>query len=173
VISKEVTGLDNMKTACDELNGIMASEDLKDSENAEKAEVSINTFRGESDENKNSGIVLGITAKDVDKPLTENNNDFAYSDGTDFDVSSFAYKWIDNDPDYDTDGGKHKCVYLRGDGKITNYECVGLTGNALCFVEEDCANSDSERSRLNLPVFALFMAGSVFKTFFELVGPAF
>ena len=109
----------------------------------------------------------------MNKPLTENDNDFAYSDGTDFDVSSFAYKWIDNDPDYDYDGGKYKCVYLRGDGKITNYECVRLTGNALCFVEEDCANSDSERSRLNLPVFALFMAGSVFKTFFALVGPAF
>ena len=109
----------------------------------------------------------------MNKPLTENDNDFAYSDETDFDVSSFAFKWSDSDPNYDADGGEYKCVYINGGGKISNYRCDFMKGNALCFVEEDCANSDSERSRLNLPVFALFMAGSVLKTFFALVGPAF
>ena len=108
----------------------------------------------------------------MNKPLTENNNDFAYSDGTDFDVSSFAYKWSDSDPDYKASGGGYKCVYITGGDNISNFDCVKLEGHALCFVEEDCANSDSERSRLNLPVFALFMAGSFFKTF-ALVGPAF
>jgi len=162
-----------MKTACDELNGIIASEDLKDSENAEKAEVAIKTFRGESDANKLSSIALGITAKDVNKPLDENDNNFAYSDKTDFDVSSFPYKWYENGPDYDA--SEYKCVHLRGDEVIANYLCASLLANALCFVEEDCevANSDSERSRLNLPVFVLFMAGSVFKIVFALVGPAF
>ena len=111
----------------------------------------------------------------MNKQINENDNNFAYSDGTDFDVSSFPYKWNDNYPDYASWGGYYNCVLLRGDEKITNYLCVDLQANALCFVEKDCevSNSDSERSRLNFPVFALFMAGSVFKTFFTLVGPAF
>ena len=39
--------------------------------------------------------------------------------------------------------------------------------------DENSANSESDRSRANLPVFALFMACSVFKTFYALVGIVF
>ena len=55
-------------------------------------------------------------------------------------------------------------------------QCVGGdSGYGLCKKFENCedensANSESERSRANFPVFALFMACSVFKTFYALVG---
>ena len=144
------------------------------SENVEKAEVAIKTFREESNANSISTIALGITPTDLKKPLTTNDNDFTFSDETDFDVSSFPYKWNGNFPDYNGPDTM-KCVYLRTDGEMANIHCESLSGNALCFVEEDCkgANSDSERSRLNLPIFALFMAGSFFKIFFALAEPAF
>jgi len=166
-----MNGYENIKAACEPLNGVIASEDLKDSQNAEKAKVEIKKFR---EENNNNHIALGITAKDVNRPINENDNHFAFSDGTDFDEGAFAFQWGDDLPSYGG-GGEYKCAYLNKDGKLANAYC-GYDGHALCAVEEECedASSGSERSlSANLPVFALFTVGSVIKTFFALVGLSF
>ena len=105
-------------------------------------------------------------------PLAENDNDFTFSDGTDFDESGFAFQWEDKKPSYDDAGGENKCVYLTSDGELTNVYCNN-DGHALCAVGCEDASSESERSRASLPVFALITAGYFFKTFFALVGPSF
>ena len=143
---------------------------LLHSQNAEKAKQAISKFR---EEYGNNNIALGITAKDMDKQLNENDNHFVFLDGTDFDEGSFAFQWGDDQPSYGV-GGAFRCAFVNKDGKLENIHC-GYDAHALCYIEEcEDANSGSERSlSANLPVFALFTAASVFKTFFALVGPSF
>ena len=119
--------------------------------------------------------MLGITAKDMDKQLNENDNHFVFSDGSDFDVSSFAWQWGDDGPSFNA-GGEYKCAYLSGDGKMSNYLCDEIMGNALCYLEEKCEDASSESGRsssVNFAIFALFTTGSFFDTFFVLIGPSF
>jgi len=168
--TEQINEYENIKAACEPLNGVIASEDLKDSQNAEKAKQAISKFR---EEYGNNNIALGITAKDLDKQLNENDNNFVFSDGTNFDEGGFAFQWGDDQPTYGV-GGAFRCAFVNKDGKLENIHC-GYDAHALCYIEEcEEASSGSERSlSANLPVFALFTAASVFKTFFALVGPSF
>ena len=67
----------------------------------------------------------------------------------------------------------------RGTEVMETFNCDGVgVAFGLCKTYEKCkdensASSESERSRANLPVFALFLACSVFKTFYALVGIVF
>ena len=80
-------------------------------------------------------------------------------------------------PDY-SDENKRCSVIFKSDNieKMGSIHCGGVAnGYGLCKTyekceDEDAANSESERSRANLPVFTLFTACSVFKTFYALVG---
>ena len=80
-----------------------------------------------------------------------------------------------DEPQY---GSSTSCVFLAAGGlnTVNCYEDIATLCkmNSECEEEEDkCPmNNGSDRSRANLPVFALFMAGSVFKAFYALVGPA-
>jgi len=168
------------QNACKNLEGEMASEDLKDSENAKKAEAAVKTFR-ETDTNL---IWLGIAVEDINEAPHETNNPFKFSDGTDVDDSNFIYKWEKN-----TMAGNHpvykdewRCTILaqsRETEVMATFNCDGVgVAFGLCKIYEKCkdensASSESERSRANLPVFALFLACSVFKTFYALVGIVF
>ena len=105
----------------------------------------------------------------------EANNPFVFSDGTDVDDSNFMYKWSQDEP-YD-DSFNYKCSIIYNDGtdELINSENCGESAHGLCKTYEKCnsVNSESEQSRANFPVFALFMACSVFKTFYALVGSVF
>merc|ERR1719354_1391107 len=50
----------------------MASEDLKDSENAAKARSAVNAFRGVRD-NENKNVWLGIAVDDITEPSDNEN----------------------------------------------------------------------------------------------------
>jgi len=168
--------------ACQNLEGEIASEDLKDSENSKKAEAAVENFR-ETD--NLSMIWLGITVGDMDENPHETKNPFVFSDGTEIDESNFMYKWenggASGDHPYINSEGKNRCsVIFNMRGEIMqSHICDGATsGYGLCKKYENCkdensASSESERSRANLPVFALFVACSVFKTLYALVGVAF
>ena len=150
------------------------------SENAEKAQSAINTFRQISTNNQNSNIWVGITVDDINQPSDKNANYFAFSDGSVFDDTNFVFKWYvvmgTDQPDYsNTDRRCSVINKVKNDEKMgVSYCGGGASGYGLCTYkkceDENLANSESERSRANLPVFALFMACSVFKTFYALVG---
>jgi len=165
VISEEREGFINLKAACVALNGKMASEDLKDSKNGKAAKQTIDEYRKLSIENQYSLIYLGISVKEPDQTPNRDTNPFVFSDGTnfDFDDKNFVYQFTAGEPSYYDD---YKCAYVNS-GELSENEC-SLTGKAICFI--DCPNSGSERSRINFPLFALFVAGSVFNVFYALAG---
>ena len=108
----------------------------------------------------------------MEEPLEQYSNEHAFSDGTPFSDHGFLYEWDILQPDY-TNQGAFKCAKLKSNGKIASDQCDSEL-NALCKIEEcEDASSESERSRVKLSVFALFMACSVLKTFFALDRPAF
>jgi len=167
VITDTMASYSDTQTACKNMEGEMASEDLKDSDNAKKAELVFKTFR------QNFGyspIWLGITVVDINQPADVNTNKFAFSDGTDPSSDLSFVPWSKGEPDYGSNGA-FRCAMIDTSGKMVASLCskdaLGLCKTYEC---EDEANSESERSRANLPVFALFMACSVFKTFYALVG---
>jgi len=169
-VTENIAQFSESKTACEKLNGELASEDLKDSENEEKAQLAVKKFRENTPQGNLKAIWLGISSKNMKSPLDKSTNGLIFSDGTDFDNRGFPYEWDVQEPDY-TSGGVFKCVKLKPSGKMgTDRETAEQF--ALCRIEEECedASSESERSRANLSVFALFMACGVFKTFFLLVG---
>ena len=138
------------------------------SENAEVAKVAIDKFR-KTEGDQSAKMFLGITARDPKQTPDEESNPFILSDGTEFDDDDFDsfYKWSDSFPLY-IDGSN--CAYLGSDSRIYDASC-DYDGVALCYVA--CADSASERSRANLPLFALFVAGSVFKALHVLAGLGF
>ena len=125
--------------------------------------MAVDAFRKEDEETK---IFLGITFRDINNKPDSVTNRFVLSDGTDFDDTDYLYQWGDGKPGYTT---FEKCAYLGNDGKIVDVYCR-TEGKALCAVESTCPSSGSERSRANLPIFALFVAGSVFNAFHALAG---
>ena len=136
------------------------------SENKKKAMLAVGAFRKKDGDSK---IFLGITVRDLDySPGLPTDNPFVFSDDTVFDGSDF-FQWADEKPG---DGYNDRCTYLDDDGKIVNYDC-DQEGRALCVVESTCANSGSERSRANLSIFALFVAGSAFNALHALAGFVF
>ena len=151
------------------------------SENAEKAKAVVKAFREKEVVNRFSFIWLGITVEDINQPSDESTNSFVFSDGTKFDDSNFVFRWM-----ADTMAGGHpnysdkdiRCTIVKdesGEVMMSTFCSGGANAHGLCKTYEKCedensANSESERSRANLPVFALFMACSVFKTFYALVG---
>ena len=102
----------------------------------------------------------------MEEAAHETNNPFAFSDGTEIDESSFVWNWDENEPNYNNGVGDYKCAYLRQNGKMAADKCE-VSNAALCRIEEKCedASSKSERSRAKLPVFAVFILCSIFKTF--------
>ena len=102
----------------------------------------------------------------MEEAAHETNNPFAFSDGTEIDESSFVWNWDENEPDFNDGKGDLKCVYLMQD-KMATDKCETAKYSALCRIEEKCedASSKSERSRAKLPVFAVFILCSIFKTF--------
>jgi len=171
VFTEAMTGFDKLEIACKDLNGVMASEDLKDSENAKMAKTAIDKFFVE---NSNTySFVIGIHTRDLKETPHETENPFVFSDGSEFVVEGFLYPWFSNFPSYIP---SRNCVFVENDKTITNYPCNGNDMKALCFVvcpnteDENSANSGSERSREKLPLSALFVAGSVFNAFHALAG---
>jgi len=163
-------GYNAWKGACEDLDGALASEDLKDSENAKRAKLAVDALRKEDAESK---IFLGITTKDRKISPSPTDNYFVFSDGTKFDASSFLYDWADEKPTY---ANHLSCTYLTNDGKIADEECfsgVKSKGKAFCAVESTCTNSGTERSRANLSLFALFVAGGAFNVLHALAGLVF
>jgi len=161
--------------ACKNLEGDLASDDLKDSENAKKAQDVINTFRQIKEDNKYMMIYLGITVGDIFQDSDKNTNHFVFSDGTKFDDTDFAFKWstveMEVQPNYKDKSYKCTMIYKDKNAEVMVSNTCDGSVYGLCKTYQECedensANSDSERSRANLPVFALFMACSVFKTFY-------
>ena len=137
----------------------------------------INYFRQIKEDNKYTMIYLGITVGDILQDSDKNTNHFVFSDGTKFDDTDFAFKWREgpDHPDYSDTSNRCSMLYkpLNADVMVSSNCDRKVYG--LCKTYQDCedensANSESERSRANLPVFALFMACSVFKTFYALFG---
>ena len=95
-----------------------------------------------------------------------------FSNGTQVVDTNALIKWADSNPKLSVD---EYCAYLASSG-LTDGSCES-TSPALCKKKGQCeedacsTNNDSDRSRANLTVFALLMAGSVFKAFYALVGP--
>jgi len=75
----------------------MASEDLVDSENAEKAGLLHKTFR---QTDTSSSVWLGISVVDINQAPDENNNKFAFSDGTDPSSDLSFVSWATDEPSY-------------------------------------------------------------------------
>jgi len=155
VVTKTLVGIDKMKEACEELNGVMASEDLKDSENAEKAKLVIDKFR---EEDPGSQLFFGITARDIKQKPDKARNPFVFSDGTRFNDDGFLYEWVNKWTPYYID--LRGCVYLEY-GNLNDEEC-DKEGKAFCSIKSACAESGSKSSRANFPLFA---AGSVLSAF--------
>jgi len=162
-ISELKDGFTSLKAACEDLNGKMASEDLKDSENAKAAKEAVDDYRKED---PSTAIFLGISVKEPDQTPNKDTNPFVFSDGKnfDFDDKNFVYQWVEGGPTYDV---VYKCAYLDSSGEIYETSC-DMSGKALCFT--DCPSSGSKSSRKNFPLFALFVAGSVFNAFYALAG---
>ena len=142
----------------------------------------INTFRQINEDNESTNIYLGITVDDIFKASDKKTNSFVFSDGTKFDDTDFAFKWSTAEmvvqPNYSDKSNRCTMIYklLNAEVMVSDYCSYNIYG--LCKTYQECedensANSDSERSRANLPVFALFMACSAFKTFYALVGNDF
>jgi len=163
VITDTMASYSDTQTACKNMEGEMASEDLKESENAKKAERVFKNFRQNVGGNS---VWIGSTVEDFDQPADANTNKFIFSDGTDSCSDLSFVKWKEGEPAYDY-AGIHKCVMItkmNTNDKMWADMC-SATALGLCKTYE-CENSESERSRANLPVFALFMACSLFKTFY-------
>jgi len=215
VITKTEATFAASKTACNDLNGEIASEDLKDSENADKAKAVVDNFRKT---HATSSIYIGVTSRNLNESPHESENPFVFTDQSVFDDTNFVYMWETNNrpeqPDYTKPEKRCAIVfYERGSDKMASWGC-DQSAYGLCKVFENCdsengegtedendddtgdengdgtgdeseggtgdesedensANSESGRSRANLPVFALFMACSVFVTFYALVGIVF
>jgi len=161
------------KNACNGLEGEVASEDLLDSENEKKAIIEVYKHRvaGTSDDD----LWIGVVSENESADPSE-SNPFVFFNGTQVEDANTLIKWrTKTGPSY---SGLAKCVYLGVDG-INTGSCAAAS-NHLCKVKIECEekeekcpmNNGFDRSRANLPVFALFMAGSVFKAFYALVGPA-
>ena len=152
------------------------------SENAEKAQDAVKTFCKISANNLYANIWVGITVEDVNQPADKNANYFVFPGGSKFDDTDFAFKWEVggmgvHQPDYSDENKRCSVIFnALNDEKMRSYYCGGMvSAYGLCITyqkceDEDAANSESERSRANLPVFTLFTACSVFKTFYALVG---
>jgi len=161
VLTEEADGLEELKSACDALNGKIASEDLKDSENSKAAKVVVDEFRVKDGETL---IFLGITVRNPEQTPDMDTNPFVFSDGTDSNDAAL-FEWAEEEPTYDEEA---KCAgFLDHTSQIYELECDDA-GRTLCFV--DCPNSGSERSRKNFSLFALFVAGSVFNAFHSGLG---
>jgi len=178
VLTDSEATFSDSQSACENFEGEMASEDLKDSENAAKAQAAINAFR-ENRSNKFKYVWLGITIGKENELLDATKNPFVFSDGTEFNDSNFVFRWRTGgvmDPDQpDYSDASNRCSTILNDGtgeKMTAYYCVA-SAHGLCKTYQECedsANSESVRFRANSPVFALFTACSVFKTFHALFG---
>ena len=129
-------------------------------------------------------IWLGITVENMNENPHETKNPFVFSDGSDSDDSDYMFKWEKDggEPDYDNKNNKCSVIfYDAGSDKMASKSCgdskdtYGLCKiyEGPCERESEGENSESERSRANLPIFALFMACSVFKSFCALVGIGF
>ena len=104
-------------------------------------------------------IFLGITSKNIEQNPDENDNPFVFSDGAKFDDGDFPYDWAANRPMHAIE---LNCVKLYVSGELYEDKC-SEESKALCHI--GCpkpADSGSELFRANLPLFALFAAGSVF-----------
>ena len=106
------------------------------------------------------------------------SNPYAFSDGVEVNNTGMLLKWGDQMPYYGK--GFIPCVYLLK-GRLYTQSCNYLK-NVVCRIpdencgdtsgDEECPeNSKSGRSRVNFPVFAVFLAVSIFKSFYALVGP--
>jgi len=162
---------DSSKSACKDLKGELASEDLLDSENAENAVFSIYKHRVEND--GDGYFWMDISSKNIGEDPSE-KNPFVFSDGTEVKDTNMLIKWdsSSSQPEYTS---AYKCIILHTKGLQTD-ECSYDDILGLCKVDVECEkecsmSNGSGRSRKNLPVFALFMAGSVFKAFYALVRP--
>jgi len=148
VFTEPVEGIDKMKEECGKLNGVMASEDLKNSENAEKAKVKIK----EAFDTGATQIFLGITSKYPEQNPDENDNPFVFSDGENFNDEEFPYDWGEKL----MYAKEYNCVSLYKSNKLYEDKC-DKESSALCYVACPIpAGSASELSRANLPLFALF-----------------
>ena len=128
----------------------------------ERAVLVIYKFRTENEIMQD--FWLDITSQDEDSDPSE-NNPFVFSDGTKVEDTNMLIKWIKDGPQYKS---TYKCTYLGTSGLDT--DLCNSSYNGLCRKKEKCPlNSGSDRSRANLP--ALFMAASVFKAFYALIGP--
>ena len=111
-------------------------------------------------------MFLGISVKEPEQTPNKDTNPFVFSDGTnfDFDDKNFVYQFSSGEPTYD-DG--FKCAFVASNGELYETDC-SLTGKTICFI--DCPSSGSESFRENFPLFAFFVAGSVFNAFYALTG---
>jgi len=152
--TKVIAGIDKMKEACEELNGVIASEDLKDSGNVLKAKLAYDELR---DEDENVFVFIGVTVRDAGETPDKVANPFVFSDDTEFKDGDFL-KWAESTiPEY---ADIYRCSILKNsNGKMSDVSC-DQSGRALCYV--DCPTSGFELSRANLPLFALFLAAHVF-----------
>jgi len=164
-ITSSLLNIEAALAECEKLEGVLASEDLLDSENMEKAAFAINKFRSEN--SGDDAVWVDIASQDpASKP--SGSNPYVFSDRTEVKDTNMLIKWAKPDqPIYhDTD----KCAELSSRGLKTK-SCLS-SNNGLCRKVVECSsNSGSNLSRANLPVFALFMTGGVFKAFYALVGP--
>ena len=119
--------------------------------------------------------MLGIQSKDENAAASA-ENPYAFSDGVEMNNDEILLKWADPQPNYKD--GAYKCVNVV-EGRLYTGSC-DFEYKVLCKMgtnEEESTtvpspgSSKSDRSRANLPVFALFLAVSIFKTCYALVGP--
>ena len=118
------------------------------------------------------GIWLDVTLRDSSSTGSD-ANPFVFSNGAKVEDTNVVIRWDVDQPFYSLN---NHCSYLaagglKESGCIDYYAALCKT-KGKCEEEEECPiNNESGRSRANLPVFALFMAGSVFRAFYALVGP--
>jgi len=161
------------KAACMDMKGELASEDLLDSENADKAVFEVYKYLVEN--NGLGDIWLNAESKDPSTSPKE-SNPFVFTNGTEIKDTNMLIKWRQGQPQYSSNA---KCIYFAREGLMAIQCTFSFVG--LCKIESECeekcpiveqqVNNASDRSRANLPVLALFMAGSVFKAFYALVRP--
>ena len=114
-------------------------------------------------------IWLGITVNDTNNDAHRDDNPFTFFDGTPVNKTNIAFEWKPSQPDYmfpDT----NKCAYVKMRTGLVEIGSCNTIGKPLCRIDcsgkdESSTNSESDRSRANLPVFALNLAGSTFIVF--------
>jgi len=168
VVTEAMVGYEQLKGECKKLNGVIASEDLLDSENGKLAKSAYANFYKEDETTE---VYLGIAVRNLESGTNKVTNPFVFSDGSDFSDGDFL-KWTAENPSYNS---VFRCTHIANSNfEIKDAKC-DQRGVALCYVacSED-ENSGSERSRANLHLFALFLvAGSVFNAFHALAGIIF